>query len=100
MFTETSVDKSPGTDKSVIIDKGMNAKDVGDLLKDQGLIKSSGLFIVQLEISAYAGDIKPGTYILNTSMTTQDMMKIMAGKQKEAGEQKEAGKQKEAEKKK
>lgn len=80
VYTETAMQKSPGTDKSVILQKGMNVYDVSKVLSEQNLIRNKYLFIVQLELSEYRNGIKPGNYILNTSMTSQDMMKVMAQK--------------------
>lgn len=78
VYTETAIEKSPGTDKSVIVQKGMNVYDISKVLMEQKLIRNKYLFVVQVELSDYKNKIKSGSYILNTSMTTKDMMKVMS----------------------
>lgn len=65
LFSAQGTEAFPGTDKSVVIDSGMSKSDVGNLLKDEGLIKDSKLFIIQCII--YESEFYPGEYILNTS---------------------------------
>lgn len=83
VYTETAMEKAPGTDESVILQKGMNIYDISKVLLDEKLIRNKYLFMVQLELSEYRGKIKPGSYILNTSMTSKDMMKVMSNENDE-----------------
>ena len=77
VFTEDSVDVAPGKDRVVLISGDMSGSDIGEVLEDKGLINDSKLFLAQLKLSAYSDDLKPGTYTLNTSMTTREMIAIM-----------------------
>ena len=61
----------------------MGAKEIGKLLESKGLIKDGTLFYLQNILSRYKGDLKPGTYTLNTSMTTEEMMAVIAGEKRE-----------------
>ena len=79
VFAEEAVDEAPGFDMAVTIDSGMGAKEIGKLLENKGLIKDGTLFYLQNILSRYKGKLKPGTYTLNTSMTTEDMMAVIAG---------------------
>ena len=81
VFTESPVESAPGTDKSVMISEDMSAKDMGNKLKEKGLIRDANLFVAQLKLSSYADEIKVGTYTLNTSMTAKEMMQIMAAEE-------------------
>ena len=36
------------------------------------------MFVVQEKLSNYSGKLQPGTYILNTSMTPDEIMEILA----------------------
>ena len=81
VFTENPVQNAPGTDKSITISEDMSAKDMGNKLKEEGLIRDANLFVAQLKLSSYADKIKAGTYILNTSMTAKEMMQIMAAEE-------------------
>ena len=52
--------------------------DIGKILKKKGLIKDAKIFVVQEKLSSYKGKLQAGTYILNTSMTPDEMMAILA----------------------
>ena len=67
-----------GQDVLVQVEKGISAEELGQLLEDKGLVRDHNLFYLQLKLSAYSGQIKPGIYTLNTSMTAKDMMVIMS----------------------
>lgn len=78
VFTESPMEQEPGTDMIVTVESGMDAKEIGKLLKEKKLIRDENLFFFQLNLSAYANDIIPGTYTLNTSLTAKEMMIIMS----------------------
>lgn len=83
IFTEMPMSLEPGTDVTVIINEGSSTRDIGKLLEANGLINDASLFVVQEKLSEYAGEIKPGVYVLNTSMTTEKMIAIMSGNAEE-----------------
>lgn len=78
VFNESPMEKLPGTDVMVTVESGMDAKEIGELLKTNKLIRDENLFFFQLKLSAYANEIIPGTYTLNTSLTAREMMIIMS----------------------
>ena len=78
VFTESPMEELPGTDVVVTIEGSMDAKEIGELLKANKLIRDENLFFFQLSLSAYADEIIPGTYTLNTSQTAKEMMIIMS----------------------
>ena len=80
VFTESAIDEKPGRYVEVTIEKSMDAREIGELLLEEGLIRDATLFALQYELSAYAGEIVPGTYGLTTAMTPKDMIIIMAEK--------------------
>lgn len=79
IFTEPPVAAEDGKDKLVRIKQSMGAPEIGELLQEKGLIKDKWLFVLQLKFSEYNKKILPGVYTLNTSMTAQEMMKVMSG---------------------
>ena len=83
IFTEEPMTPAPGRDVSVTIVQGDSVMDVGEMFEEKGLIRDAKLFFVQKKCSVYDGDIKPGFYTLNTSMTAEDMFGIIAGKEGE-----------------
>lgn len=78
VFTEPAMEEAPGHDVAVTIDASMDGGDIGKELESKGLVRNGTLFTIQLKLSAYAKDILPGTYVLNTSMTAKDMMIVMS----------------------
>lgn len=87
VFTEKAMTTEENAeDKVVRITSDMGAKDIGDLLVSKELIRDSNLFVVQLMLSAYKDDMKPGTYTLSTSMTAKEMMQIISAEEEEETE--------------
>ena len=69
VFAEEPVaSRGKGKEVTVQVRSGMEAKELGELLKDNGLIDESLLvFEVQYRLSGYYGGIKDGSYVLNTA---------------------------------
>lgn len=82
VFTEKAMStEEDAKDKVVQITSDMGAKEIGDVLEKKELIRDSNLFVVQLMLSAYKDDVKPGTYTLSTAMTAREMMQIMSAEE-------------------
>ena len=88
IFTEEAMTSAPGRDVAVTIVQGDSILDVGKDFEEKGLIRDPYLFYAQKKCSLYDADIKPGFYTLNTSMTTEEMFAIIAGRsdEEESGE--------------
>lgn len=78
VFTEPAMEAAPGVNVEVTIEESMSDKKIAKLLEEKGLVRDADLFVVQYKLSAYAGEIVPGTYTLNTSQTAKEMMIILA----------------------
>lgn len=78
VFTEEPVAAAPGRDVNVQITEEMSEMDIGELLEDEGLVRDRMLFFAQLKLSAYSNKLLPGNYNLNTSMTSKEMMAVLA----------------------
>ncbi len=78
VFNEPPVTTGSGRDVKVVISEEDDAKEIGEILEKKGLIRDAGLFYIQEMLSEYKDKIQPGTYELNTSMTTEEMMQIMS----------------------
>ena len=79
VFHEETMEKAPGTDKSVTFRQDMSEFDLAKKLEQKRLVQDAKLFYVQLELSKYRGKLQPGTYTLNTSMEAEEMISILAG---------------------
>ena len=82
MFTEPAMEASPGEDVLVQIKDGMSARKIGQMLKEKNLVRNANLFALQLTLSAYSDELKPGVYTLNTSMTPKEMIALIAEESK------------------
>lgn len=87
VFQEPPVAEKPGADVQVEITVGKSALQIGEILESKGLIRDAKLFYVQNLLSHYKDKLRAGVYILNTSMTMEEMMQIMsAGEPDEAAD--------------
>lgn len=80
VFAEDPVSFGEGRIISVYIEGDASALDVGNMLQEKGLIRDGRLFMIQELLSEHHGNIQPGVYDLNTSMTAQEMLEVIAVK--------------------
>lgn len=78
IFQETPVSEAPGIDIQVEITVGKSPLQVGEILEERGLIRDAKLFYIQYLLSKYKDKMQAGSYVLNTSMTMQEMMAVMS----------------------
>lgn len=84
VFTEPAMAKEgKGVDVTVDITMGKTDRQIGQILEAKGLVRDGDLFYVQALLSEYSGQLLPGSYVLNTSMTAKEMMEIMSTEPKE-----------------
>lgn len=86
VFAPTAVAEAPGRDREIVIAEGSSVSEVAKLLKEQGLIKDE--VILKLQAKIYEYEINSGTYILNTSQTSKDMLKLIDAGGKDSGDEK------------
>lgn len=87
VFGEKPMTEGEGRTVTIAIGSEMSSMDIGKALENKGLIRDAKLFFVQEKLSEHAGEIKPGMYELNTSMTVEEMIAIMADQPMEAEEE-------------
>ncbi len=90
VFSERPMTEGEGFDEDVVVPVGSSAMDIGKILKNKGLIRDEKLFYIQVLLSSYRGKLNPGDYVLNTSMTAEDMMRVMAGADKSEEDEEES----------
>lgn len=79
IFTEPAMaTEENGRIVTVTVGSDMSPLDIGNLFEGRGLIRDAKLFVLQYFLSEYREDVKPGVFELNTSMTVEDMMAVMA----------------------
>ncbi len=77
IFTEEPMSEPPGRDIQVTVSKSDGIKEVAEMLEDKGLIRDAFVFRIQEKVSLYDGDIHPGIFTLNTSMTAEEMFGVL-----------------------
>lgn len=87
IVSNAAVDPKPGRDMRVALTGDMTVKDAAQLLERRGLIRDADIFRIQLKVNKYEDKIKPGEYILNTSMTPKELMQALAGEGEEEEEE-------------
>lgn len=77
IFYASAAEPAPGRDKTVTVKEGSDLIHTAGLLKDSGLITNEYSFIIQAGFFNYKA--KPGSYTLNTSMTSREILQMMNG---------------------
>lgn len=78
VFTEPPLSYGDGRIISVYIEEDNSALDVGEMLQEKGLVRDGRLFMIQELLSEHHGNIQPGVYDLNTNMTAQEILAVIA----------------------
>lgn len=90
IFYATAMEEAPGTPKTVTIPKGYTTAEACEVLKAAGLIDNVLAF--QIQKMFYDYEIHPGTYELNTSMTSKAILQeLNVEPEAESGEALEDG---------
>lgn len=89
VFAEEPMTYGEGRTISVYVENTDSVKEIAQMLQEKGLIRDAGLFTLQELLSENHGKIQPGIYDLSTSMTSQEMLAVMASSydSEESGEE-------------
>lgn len=77
IFSTETMEVAPGTDMSFTFDEGTSIKQVGETLEEYRVIKDADIFSVQSYVYSVKS-IVPGTYLFNTSQTSEEIFKTIA----------------------
>lgn len=75
VFCPSAMEASPGRDKYVTMEEGTSAAQAAKILRRSGLIGNEASFLIQAKFYEYT--INSGTYCLNTSMTSRDILEVL-----------------------
>ncbi len=78
VFAEEPMSLGEGRTISVYVENVDSVKEIGKMLQERGLIRDANLFVIQEFLSENHGKLQPGIYDLNTTMTSQEMIAVMA----------------------
>lgn len=87
IFYATPMEAAPGRDFRVTVPEDQDPRETIATLKDMGLIANE--LAVQIQMWFYDYDIYPGTYELNTSMTSKEILQLL--NEKPAASEEESG---------
>ena len=79
VFADIPKEFSPGYTKTVSISEGTSDWTLSQTLQEQGIVSDAKVFYVQLMLSEYKDEWKPGIYDLNTSMKSGEIVATLAG---------------------
>ena len=77
VFADIPAALSPGRDIEVTITESMDSKKIAEDFQEAGLVLDWKLFWTQIQFSEYKDSIKPGVYVLNKSMSAEEMLEII-----------------------
>lgn len=87
IFTEPAMSEGEGRVVTVAVTEQMSPLEIGEAFEVKGLVREAELFALQYLLSEYRKDVKPGVFELNTSMTAEEMMEVMAMDEEETVEE-------------
>ena len=91
VFHQEPMAAAPGENITVVIPEHASVREIGVILQNAGLIEDVSLFRVQERLSAYHKQItdekfQGGSFRLNTSQTTDEILAVIAGEATEVQE--------------
>jgi UPF0755 protein len=84
VFAEETVSDPPGKKVAVTIEDDITASQLASLLKEKRLILDEKVFYVQYQLSQYKGKVKGGSYVLNSSMTSEEILEEISSGESES----------------
>ena len=81
IFADVAMAPEPGVEVTIQISSDVSERQAGKLLRDKGLIHNAYAFWIQAIFYDY--EIYPGTYTLNTSMTSREILDELSVKPEE-----------------
>lgn len=83
IFNQQAMSPGDGEEVTVVIKEGASVYNIGKTLEKKGLIEDAKIFYVQERLSVYKGKLKPGTYILSTAFTPDQIMAVLSGEEED-----------------
>jgi UPF0755 protein len=78
IFLGGSIYYTPYTERIIVVEPGMNAKEISFMLKEEQLIRSPYLFLAYTRFRRLANKLRPGCYDLNTNMSFGSILTKMS----------------------
>lgn len=75
VFSPEAAAESPGRERTWLIKEGTSLLEISKELEAAGLIPDALVFVVQAKLYHYT--LSPGTYVINSSMTSRDILQLL-----------------------
>ena len=86
VFAQETMSSPPGKKVAVTITENMSIGEIAELLEMRELIQDDKVFRVQYLLSEYRGEIVPGSYVLNTYQTADEMLAVISRQEEKESE--------------
>lgn len=78
VFAEKPMTEGEGITVTIVVSEEDDVRSLGQKLYERGLIRDTNLFYFQELLSNYHDQMQPGRHQLNTSMTVEEMLGVLA----------------------
>lgn len=83
LFSEHGYEESPGRDVTITISSGESNMQIAEKLVENGIVGNKMVFYFQTLL--YEGKYKPGTYVLNSSSSAEEIIEYLSEEHTEEG---------------
>jgi len=84
VFGNTAMSQHDDTPVAIDIKDGYTSKEIAALLSEKGIIKYEMAFTIRMSLEGVEDNIVPGTYEVNETMTTEDIIMLITGSASES----------------
>ena len=84
IFAESTTEAEPGKEISIRVYEDTTFREIGSTLQDYGIIEDKNVFVVQAKL--YETELLPGTYVISSTMTVEDILTMLSTPPEETGE--------------
>ena len=84
VFGNTAMSQHDDTPVAIDIKDGYTSKEIAALLSEKGIIKYEMAFTIRMSLEGAEDNIVPGTYEVNETMTTEDIIMLITGSASES----------------
>ncbi len=77
VFAKQAFSDPPGKEAAVTVREGETVSEIAQILEEKGIIEDAIVFCVQERLSEYRGVIQPGTYVVNSAQTPDEIIQTL-----------------------
>lgn len=77
VFSKQAFSDPPGKEAAITVREGETVSEIAEVLEEKGIIQDALVFCVQERLSEYRGEIEPGTYVVNSAQTPDEIIQVL-----------------------